>query len=117
MSHVETRQMRNDYTLRWDGKLYQIPARAITTGLRRANVRVEQRLDGSLAVRHGERYLPVEECAGADKPKTARPVKAAKKRRGRGPGIVWSRNFDLKKSPKIWQVAQDSGHRREEATG
>jgi hypothetical protein len=117
LSHVETRQVRNDYTLRWDGKLYQIPARAITAGLRRANVRMEQRLDGSLAVRHGERYLPVEECAVADKPKPARPVKAAQKRRGRGPGSDWNRNFDLKKSPKIWQAAQDSGPRREEAMG
>ena len=59
LSHVETRQVRNDYTLPWDGKLYQIERQAVMTGLRRANVRVEQRLDGSLAVRHGERYLPV----------------------------------------------------------
>src|ERR1039457_1423728 len=59
LSYVETRQVRNDYTLRWDGKVYQIERQAVTTGLRRANVRVEQRLDGSLAVRYGERYLPV----------------------------------------------------------
>lgn len=117
LSHAETRQVRNDYTLRWDGKLYQIQPQAITTGLRRANVRVEQRLDGSLAVRHGERYLPVEQCAVAGKPKPARPEKAAKKRRGRGPGSDWNRNFDLKKSPKIWQAAHDSGPRREEAMG
>src|SRR5215469_13452196 len=52
LSHVETRQVRSDYTLRWDGKLYQIERQAVTTGLRRANVRVEKRLDGSLAVRH-----------------------------------------------------------------
>jgi transposase len=103
LSHVETRQVRNDYTLRWDGKLYRIPVRAITTGLRRATVRVEQRLDGSLAVRHGERYLPVQECVEAVKPKIAQPVKAVKKRRGR-PGKDWNRNFDLKKSPKIWQA-------------
>src|SRR3984893_7972558 len=68
LSHVETRQMRNDYTLRWDGKLYQIERQAVTSGLRRADVRVEQRLDGSLAVRHGERYLAVQECAVAIKP-------------------------------------------------
>jgi hypothetical protein len=42
LSHVETRQVRNDYTLRWNGKLYQIERQAITTGLRRANVRVEE---------------------------------------------------------------------------
>jgi len=114
LSHVETRQVRNDYTLRWNGKLYQIERRAVTTGLRRANVRVEQRLDGSLAVRHGERYLPVQECALADKPKAARPVKAAKTPRDGGPGSNWNKNFDLKKGPKLWQAAQGSGHRRGE---
>jgi len=35
------------------------------SGLRGADVRVEQRLNGSLAVRHGEWYLPVEECVAA----------------------------------------------------
>jgi transposase len=116
LSHVETRQVRNDYTLRWNGKLYQIERQAVTPGLRRANVRVEQRLDGSLAVRHGERYLAVQECAVAIK-QIAPPVKAVRKRRDRGPGSDWNRDFDLKKAPKIWQAAQDSGHRRQEAIG
>ena len=39
-------------------------------------MRVEQRLDGSLAVRYGERYLPIEECAAPSKSKDVRPVKA-----------------------------------------
>src|SRR5450755_2101962 len=84
LSHVETRQVRPDYTVRWDGRLYQIERQAVVSGLRRANVRVEQRLDGSLAVRHGERYLPVKECAVADKPKTSSPAKTAKPRRPTG---------------------------------
>jgi hypothetical protein len=58
LSHVETRQVRNDYTPQWDGKLYQIERQAVAPGLRKADLRVEERLDGSLAVRHGERYLP-----------------------------------------------------------
>jgi DNA-binding Lrp family transcriptional regulator len=111
LSRVETRQVRNDYTLRWGGKLYQIQRQAVTTGLRRANVRVEQRLDGSLAVRHGERYLPVKECAMADKPQPTRQVKAAKKGRSAAPGSNWKKHFDLQKAPKIWQAAQGSGHR------
>jgi hypothetical protein len=115
LSHVETRQVRPDYTLRWDGKLYQIARQAVTTGLRRANVRVEARLDGSMAVRHGERYLPVEECAVADQRKDARPAKVAKTHRTGGRGSDWNKNFDLKKAPKIWQAAQGSGHRRGEA--
>src|SRR5437879_4874941 len=117
LSHVETRQVRNDYTFPWGGKFYQIERQAVTTGLRRANVRVEQRLDGSLAVRHRERYLPVKECVVAAKTKAARPVKAAKTHRGAGRGSDWNKNFDLQKAPKIWQAAQGSGHRREEAIG
>jgi hypothetical protein len=110
LSRVETRQVRNDYTLRWDGKLYQIERQAVTTGLRGADVRVEQRLDGLLAVRYGQRYLPVKECAAAEPPKAARPVKTATPQGG-GRGSDWNKNFDLKKAPKIWQAAQGSGHR------
>ncbi len=117
LSHVEARQVRNDYTLRWDGKLYQVERQAVTTGLRRAHVRVEQRIDGSLAMRHGERYLPVKECAMADKPKTARPVKAAKTHGGAGRGSDWNKNFDLKKAPKLWQAAQGSGYPRGQTIG
>jgi transposase len=111
LSHVETRQVRNDYTLRWDGKLYQIERQAVVTGLRRAKVRVEQRLDGSLAVRHGERYLPIQECAVADKPE-APPNKPAQRGQAGRRGSDWNKDFDLKKGPKVWQAAQASGYRR-----
>ena len=109
--------MRPDYTLRWDGKVYQIERSAVTAGLRGADVRMEQRLDGSLAVRHGNRYLPVEECAVANKSKPARPAKAAKsaKRSRKGArGSDWNKDFDLKKAPAVWQAAQASGHRKDQ---
>jgi hypothetical protein len=115
LSHVEMRQVRPDYTLRWDGKLYQIERQAVVPGLRGANVRVEKRLDGSLAVRHGERYLPVQECAVADQPKAPRQS-AAKRRPAARRGSDWDKNFDLKKGPKVWQAAQASGCRPEEAS-
>jgi hypothetical protein len=115
LSHVETRQVRPDYTLRCDGRLYQIERQAITPGLRGADVRVEQRLDGSLAVRHGEKYLPLQECAAAEKPKAARPAQAPKPKRPARRGSEWNKNFDLKKAPKIWQAADQPGHRRGEA--
>jgi len=115
LSHVETRQVRPDYTLRWQGKLYQIERQAIGSGLRGANVRVEARLDGSLAVRHGERYLRIKACVAADQAKAARPVKkAAKTHRAGRRGSDWNKHFELKKAPKIWQAAQGSGHRRGE---
>jgi transposase len=112
LSHVETRQVRDDYTFRWDGKLYQIERAAVTTGLRRTNVRVELRLDGSLAARYGERYLPIEECAVADKPKKPL-VKSPRKRAVRRRGSDWNKDFDLRKGPKVWQAARESGHRPE----
>lgn len=115
LSHVETRQVRSDYTLRWDGKLFQIERAAVTTGLRGAKVRVEQRLDGTLAVRHRDRYLPIEECAVAEKKRLATKPKVTQRTPQRGSD--WNKNFDLKKGPKIWQAAQESGCRPESAIG
>lgn len=114
LSHVEKREVRPDYTLRWDGKFYQIERAAVTTGLRGANVRVEQRLDGTLAVRHEGRYLPIKECAPAEKPqKKSLPPKPQSTRRTPQRGSDWNQNFDLKKGPKVWQAAQRSGGRSE----
>src|SRR5438477_3383493 len=95
-------------------KFHRIEREAIVSGLRGSNVRVEARLDGSLAVRHGERYLPIEECIVAKKSKDVRPAKAAKKPRGGGRDSDWNKNFDLRKSPKIWDAARASGYRRGE---
>jgi transposase-like protein len=106
LSQVETRQIRNDYTFRWQGELYRILPRAIVSGLRGADVRVEWRLDGTLAVRHGARYLPVEVCEGAERrtaPTAPKPVRAraAGKR-----GSDWNKNFDLHKAPPLWQIVK-----------
>jgi hypothetical protein len=115
LSHVETRQVRSDYTFRWEGKLYQIERAAITTGLRGADVRVERRLDGTLAVRFGERYVPVKECPIAEKAKPAAPVTTVKRRRTPRRGSDWKKNFDLKKGPKLWQAAKASGYGQQAA--
>ena len=115
LSYVETRQVRPDYTLRWDGKLYQIERQSIVAGLRRAQVRVEKRLDGSLAVRYGDRYLPVRECAAAEKPKAAPAARPAGRRRG-GRYHDWNEKFDLKKAPPLWQVQDSSGCRPGESS-
>jgi DNA-binding Lrp family transcriptional regulator len=118
LSYVEKRQVRPDYTLRWDGKVYQIERSAVTAGLRGADVRMEKRLDGSLAVRHGSRYLPVSECAVTHKSKPARPAKAAKpakKSRKGARGSDWNKDFNLKKAPEVWQAAQASGYRKDQA--
>ena len=106
LSHAEMRQVRNDYTIPVDGELYQIERQAVVGGLRKANVRVERRLDGSIAVRFGERYLPVSRCIAAPKTEVL-PAKQVARRRpaNKQRGSDWFRNFDLKKGPKAWQVA------------
>jgi len=104
LSYVEKRQVRSDYTLRLDGQFYQIERQAIVTGLRGADVRVEKRLDGSMAVRYGEKYLKVKLCKVA--------AKAAGARRRSKRGSDWDKNFDLKKGPKVWQVASPSAYQR-----
>jgi len=74
-------------------------------------VRVEKRLDGTIAVRFGERYLPVSRCAVAEKrkaPQPKPPVVPRRPRKGKA-GSEWGKNFDLKTGPKIWQAAQQSG--------
>jgi len=111
LSHVETRQVRNDYTFPWDGKFYQIERQAVVSGLRGAKVRIERRLDGSLAVRYGERYLPVQHCVPAEKTQPQVPSKPARKQTVGRRGSDWNKNFDLKKAPKVWQAARASGLR------
>jgi transposase len=112
LSHVETRQVRSDHTVKWDGKLYRIERSSVVAGLRGANVRVERRLDGTLAVRFNERYLSVVECGAEPAAVEARaPAAGPSVRRGAGRGSDWDKNFDLKKGPKVWQAAEASGNR------
>jgi len=102
--------VRNDYTIPLDAELYQIERQAVVSGLRKANVRVEKRLDGSIAVRFGERYLPVSRCGATAKTK-APPAKSAAPRRSpnRLRGSEWNKNFDLKKGPKIMAGGLSAG--------
>jgi DNA-binding Lrp family transcriptional regulator len=111
LSHVESRRVNNDYTILLETKIYQIARKDICAGLRGAVVRVEKRRDGSVAVRFRDRYLSVEQCAQRPVAKAVKPAKAKPKARPAGPK-EWGRNFDLKKAPKLWQAAQESGRRK-----
>jgi len=51
LSHVEERVVANDYTIRYDKKIYQIARPDIRPGLRNATVRVEERRDQRVWVR------------------------------------------------------------------
>jgi transposase-like protein len=104
LSHVETRQVTNDYTVQYHGKLYQIDRKEVQVGLRRATVRVEERLDESIAVRFQDRYLRLHRGGAAAVPvvvpetPSPRPPKSPKRK------SEWMKNFSL-----------GTGRRREQA--
>jgi DNA-binding Lrp family transcriptional regulator len=110
LSLVEERVVANDYTIRWNNQLYQIVRADIRVGLRGARVRVEQRLDGTTAIRFQDRYLSVQKCDGKPKllPVTVQPVVAAGQRAAKSKAkSEWMKNFDLKKKNRpIWRAEQ-----------
>jgi hypothetical protein len=83
LSVVETRQVTNDYTIRFASHLYQIARPDIRTGLRGANVRIESRLDGSMKVRFQQHYLCVSQCLVQPKEKIDPAPAVRKSQRGR----------------------------------
>lgn len=99
LSYVETRQVNNTYTLQFDSKIYQIARSDIRAGLRKASVRVEVRLDDSIAVRFRNQYLAVTQCAERPKPAPwpKKPVAAAKPPRRKS---QWMQNFHLTRPGK-----------------
>lgn len=104
LSHVEQRQVTNDYTIRWDGKFYPIDRRDVRAGMRKANVRVEQRWDGSLAVRFQERYVRVRRCAqpvGELQPPIPAAVKPPKSSGRPKRKSDWMNNFSLQPDPSL----------------
>jgi hypothetical protein len=116
LSVVDTRQVGNDYTIQLDGKLYQIAE--VRAGLRGAMVRVESRLDGSVAVRFREKYLPVKQCH--PRPKAAAVVKPNASARTRKPAkpsaAVRASMEGLVKKPAlpVWKAARIDRTRREQ---
>jgi DNA-binding Lrp family transcriptional regulator len=108
LSIVETRQVTNDYTIRFDAKLYQIARKDVCTGLRGANVRLEARLDGSLHVRFQQRYLSVSQCAVQPKQVEAPSVRKPQSERP-APHALRQAHHEFLAAPAplpLWKAAQ-----------
>ena len=76
LSHVETRVVGNDYTVRWQRRRYQIPAREAKPRMRKASVRIEQRLDGELWLRWQQGEIRLRECGEIEVAAPAGPTEA-----------------------------------------
>jgi transposase len=102
LSYVEPRQVSSGYTIQFDNQTYKIARADIRAGMRGADVRVEIRLDASMAVRYGKRYLTVTACQ--PRPKVTKPKVTV--RRPRQPAAPraksqWMKNFHLTSPEKI----------------
>jgi DNA-binding Lrp family transcriptional regulator len=108
LSVVETRQVTQDYTIRFESAVYQIGREDIRAGLRGANVRVEVRLDSSLRVRFQDRYLAVSRCQ--QPPKLIVAVSTQRKSSSPlGPSRAWRQSQDQLFSPSaipLWKAAR-----------
>jgi hypothetical protein len=114
LSHVEQRQVTNDYTVRYDGKVYQIDRRDIRVGMRKAWVRIEERLDGIIAVLFQCRYVRVRRCAPSLHELASAQTTKAKPPRltGKPPRkSVWMKNFSFRSGPSLRQAIEVSNAR------
>lgn len=96
LSHVETRTVASDYTIPYGGQRYQIARTSIQAGLKGQQIRVESRLDGSLAMRFEGNYLDVAPCGSkAEQAAGKRPATPARKDHNRGGRSGWMRDYPL----------------------
>jgi len=107
LSQVEARTVTPDSTIRYQGKIYQIARADIRVGLRGGQVRVEQRLDGSLAVKFRDHYVKITECQ--PRPKTPRLPATTSKKAQPKPERTWMKDFNLQKSRPLWAIVRSEG--------
>lgn len=73
LSICAVRRVNDDYTLQHAGRRYRFPTESIRPGLRRASVRVERRLDGSLTAIFRGQALAILPCPEPQRPQPPAP--------------------------------------------
>jgi transposase len=95
LSHMEQRQVTNDYTVAWEGRRWQIPKAAVRPGLRRSSIRIEARLDGRLQARIGHDFVTLTVCEKAVR-REAAEVRRPARRHVPAPGkSQWMKHFSV----------------------
>jgi transposase InsO family protein len=109
LSHVQMRTVTNDYTIQFRGERYQISRASIAIGMKGQPVRVEARLDGTVAVRYRGVYLDVSRCvsqSGADNSSVKQFSKPVRKDHNRGGRSKWMQSLHLQNQKPIWQLTR-----------
>jgi DNA-binding Lrp family transcriptional regulator len=110
LSHVEERVITNDYTLAFGGSRYQIVKSSIMPRMRGSRVRVEVRLDGTLAARWEGKYVEITRCQvrPRTKPERARQPKRSARSGKREGNRAWMDGFWEQPSPPAWLAIKRS---------
>jgi hypothetical protein len=78
----------SDYTIRYQGRMYQIARDQVRPGLRGGLVRLEARLDGSLQARFHEKYLTIQECQTQPKASQSTTSRPARRQQSQKPAAL-----------------------------
>jgi transposase len=108
LCQVHTRQVANDYTVRFLGNQYQIARGSIRAGLREQTVRIEQRLDGGLRVVFQGHDLKVEAFPPPPLPAQPQPPKPRRATQNSRTSN-WGRTYDRMKDIPLWQAIKAGG--------
>lgn len=93
LSHVESRVIDNDYTISCGGRRYRIARQDVRAGMKRHDLRVELRLDGTLKARDEGHYVEIAEC-GPKAPAPPAPTrKPPRKDHNAGGKSRWMEGF------------------------
>ena len=106
LSSVEQRTISNDYTLQFCGQRYQIAKASLQVGMRGKKIRVEARLDGTLAFRYQGQYVTAAVCSEAPRQQPQKSSQPVRKDHNRGGRSQWMTHFHLNDSPALWQSVQ-----------
>jgi transposase len=105
LSHVEQRQVSNDYTFSFAGRRYQIARTDVKAGMRGKSLRIELHLSGALRARFEGVYAEVSEC-GAKAPAAKPAGKSVRKDHNRGGKSDWMDDFFERPGPALWEAIQ-----------
>jgi transposase len=105
LSHVEQRQVSNDYTFSFAGRRYQIARTDVKAGMRGKSLRIELHLSGTLRARFEGVYAEVSEC-GAKAPAAKPAGKSVRKDHNRGGKSDWMDGFFERPGPALWEAIQ-----------
>ena len=110
LSHVEERVIGNDFTFQFGPERYQIRKSSIVPRMRGSRLRVEVRLDGTLAARWEDKYVEIAHCPVRPRaaPDRARRPKGPAGSGKRKVNRAWMEGFWERPSPPLWQAIKQS---------